>query len=147
MVPGIDPSVAPLRVLGGFNIGGTSTDEALAIVGAGAATDIVGLWGFDSCSLERITLDGDPAEFPIGETVVNRSGLQCLESGALRVLTGTRNGSNIDVTLTTYDLVGSTLVFRITHAGVFPDGDDLLEPYSRFECGSLTLSEPGGMPM
>lgn len=141
VVPGIDPAVSHLKALGGFDIGGGPTQEAFAIVGAGASTALIGIWTLDGCSLQRVTLNGDPSEFPVGATVSNLSALMCLESGALNVSGAVRNGSNFVSFGTDYDLVGTTLVGRPPRQPfTFADTDEAnIEFSSWFECGGMTL--------
>lgn len=141
LVPGIDPAVSPLKALGGFNIGGGPNEEAFAITGAGAATSIIGIWKFDNCALHRVTLDGNPAEFPVGATVVNLSGLMCLEAGALSVTSAVHSGTDYTATRTDYDLVGTSLVARPPFPpSTFPDTDEAhIDFIEGLECGSMVL--------
>lgn len=92
VVPGIDPAVSHLKALGSFDIGGGPTQEAFATVGAGASTDLIGIWTLDGCALQRVTLNGDPdrvpcrghREQPVGLDVPGERSLDCVWCRAQR---------------------------------------------------------------
>ncbi len=141
-VPGVAP-VSALKALGGYNIDANLRDEAFAVVGSGASTAIIGLWTFANCQLTRVTVGSQPAEFPVGATVQNQSGLSCVQGTAIQALKAqlAPSGTMFNVQRMVYDLVGNTLVLGNTPplAALAP-GDPNLAPYSRFACGSLTLN-------
>jgi hypothetical protein len=142
VVAGVDPQTG-LKPLGGFDIGGNQGDEAFAIVGRGASTAIVGLFVFTDCKLIRVTESGRPAEFTVGASALNRSGISCVLGTALQILKGTApsdTGTPFDVVRTTYDLVGSTLRPANTSRATIAAGDPGLASSGALDCGRLSLS-------
>lgn len=137
------PSISGLKAIGGYNIDANLRDEAFAVVGSGAATAIVGLWTFANCQLTRVTVNGQPAEFPVGATVQNLSGLSCVQGTALQALKAqlAPSGTTFNVQRMTYDLVGNTLVLANTPpTTAVPAGDPSLAPFGRLTCGALALN-------
>jgi hypothetical protein len=131
-----------VKALGGFNVD-SGVDEVFASVGSGGYATLVGIWksgGF--CQLTRLTVNGQPATFPVGASVRNRSGLRCVGGTAVQVLeTQSTDGSQYTGTIANYDVVGNTLVHANTSPPqVFAAADPGLRPYGAFTCGSLPLS-------
>jgi Ca2+-binding RTX toxin-like protein len=90
------PTTDLAEAVGGHDVNGDGVDEAFVKVGSGAYTDIVGLYtlyepegwpaiGF-SCGMRAVTFPGVPAEaqFAIGASLMNGSGLACQANGTLR---------------------------------------------------------------
>ena len=141
-VPNVGPGDA-VRAVGGFNIDAGLPDEAIASVGSGGFSTLVGLWkagGF--CQLTRLTVSGNPSTFPVGASVANRVGSRCMAGTALQALeTGSNNGTQHTGTIAYYDVVGTTLVPANTSPPkVVAANDPNLVPYGTFTCGTLKLS-------
>jgi hypothetical protein len=66
-----------MTAIGGATVDGVPVEEAWVKVGSAASTDIIGVLVFQDCVLHRVTLDGAPAEFPIGVTTTAADGLGC----------------------------------------------------------------------
>lgn len=66
-----------MTAIGGASVDGVPFDEAWVKVGSGSSTDIIGMLVFQDCVLHRVTLEGVPAEFPIGVTTTAADGLGC----------------------------------------------------------------------
>lgn len=142
VVPGVD-SVSGLKALGGFNLNDTVADEAFAIVGSGASTTLVGIFAFVNCQLVRVTEMGNAATFTVGASVQRRSGISCVQGGALQVLSAsTPPNASAPYTLVrqTYDVVGSALMSANTSQTILAANDPALAAASKFDCGSLTLN-------
>ncbi len=74
----VDSNMAtPARPIGGHDVDGDGTNEAFVTVGSGASAVLVGLYDVAACGLTRITIDADPAVFPVGATIGSVSGLAC----------------------------------------------------------------------
>lgn len=141
VVAGADAGTG-VKAVGGFNIDENLADEAFAVVGGGASTTIVGLFVFAKCALVRVTEKGVPAGFPVGASVLNRSGVSCVPGTAIQALRGTAppaTGTPFAVVRSTYDLAGTTLVLANTSQASIAAGDPALAPSAAFDCGGLTL--------
>lgn len=66
-----------MTAIGGAEVDGVQPEELWVKVGSGSATDIIGLLVFRDCALQRIHLEGVPAEFPVGATVTAADGVAC----------------------------------------------------------------------
>lgn len=66
-----------MTAIGGATVDGGSGEEAWVKVGSGSATDIIGLLVYRDCTLERVGLDGSPAEFPVGASATAADGVAC----------------------------------------------------------------------
>lgn len=140
-VPNIGTGDA-VKAVGGFNIDEGLGDEIFATVGSGSYATLVGLWkGGGFCQLTRVTVNGQPATFPVGASVSSRSGVRCIPGTAFQVLeTQSTNGTQYTGTIANYDLVGSALVHANTSppqvlAASHPD----LALYGKLTCGGLVL--------
>lgn len=67
----------PMTAIGAATVGGVPQREGWVKVGSGSATDILGLLVFRDCALERVTLEGVPAEFPVGVSATAADGVAC----------------------------------------------------------------------
>ena len=74
VVSGPGPS---MTAVGGATVNNDLRQEAWIKVGSGASTDILSLFVFRQCALQRIRLNGTPAVFPIGASLTHADGLQC----------------------------------------------------------------------
>lgn len=131
-----------VKAVGGFNIDEGTGDEIFATVGSGSYATLVGLWkGGGFCQLTRVTVNGQPATFPVGASVSNRSGVRCIPGTALQVFeTQSTNGTHYTGTIANYDLVGNALVHANTSppqvlAASHPD----LGLYGKLTCGGLVV--------
>lgn len=142
IVPGIDP-VSGMKAVGGFNLNDTVAEEAFAVVGSGASTTLVGIFVFANCSLVRVTENGNPASFAVGASVLNRSGISCVQGGALQTLSATappNTGTPFTVARQTWDVVGTALVFVKVTQSTIASNDPALAASAKFDCGGLSLS-------
>jgi hypothetical protein len=136
-VEGTD-ELTEVRPIGGHDINEDGVPEAFVSVGAGAATQLVGLFGVDGCALFRIKLGAAGAVFPIGATVANVSGLSCQGSGDLdRVFASTTDGTNYEGGSEPYRLDGDRLVPGTADAASFTAEE--AGSLARLDCGSLSL--------
>jgi len=137
-------SATPAIAIGGYDVDGDGSDEAFVTVGSGADTRNVGLYDFDkaACTLDRVlSPNGQPAVFPVGMTVGQLSGLECVVSGPTRGLVRTSGGSS-DGNLyhgqsEFLSLAGHQLISVTTEASDF-QGPTVTAAAS-FTCDGLTL--------
>jgi hypothetical protein len=142
VVSGVQPQTG-LKPVGGFDIGGNKGDEAFAVVGSGASTDILGLFVFSGCTLIRVTAGGTPAELTVGASALNRSGVSCVLGTALQTLKATApsdTGTPFAVVRSTYDLVGSVLRLANMSQATIAASDPGLTSSATLDCGRLSLS-------
>lgn len=127
-----------VRPIGGHDLNDDGVPEIFVSVGAGAATQLVGLFGVDGCALHRINLGGTAAVFPIGATVANVSGITCEGAGDLdRVFASTNDGTNYEGGSEPFSLVGDALVAGVAEAASLTAEE--AGSLARLDCGSLTL--------
>jgi hypothetical protein len=130
--------VAPARPIGGHDLDGDGTDEAFVTVGSGAATILVGLYDVAGCSLTRVTIDTEPAVFPIGATVMNVSGLACNVVGDLDRLFAQRvDEDEFEGGFAPFTLSGSVLTPGFGDGAGFSEAE--AAALATLDCGTLTL--------
>lgn len=78
---GVDDDVVagagPMTAIGAATVNNDPVDEAWVKVSSGSGTDVVGLFAFHNCNLQRVNLNNAPAAFAIGSTVTADDGLSC----------------------------------------------------------------------
>lgn len=147
----LDLSVVPggvIRPIGGADVDGdATTDEIFTVVGAGAAVLIVAVHTVVGCELAQATIGGAPVGFPIGGSVANIGGLQCLDTDDNGVVNTVVAWSGVAadagdgeflVDGVEYELRGTEL----TQVGTRQLRADLGEAdfvYSQLSCGAVTL--------
>ena len=73
--------VGPVEPLGAADIDSDNdATELLTVVGAGASTMLVAIHARQGCDLAQATLDDFPITFPIGGSIGNTAGLQCIDA-------------------------------------------------------------------
>lgn len=141
--PLIEDQTAGASAIGGFDIDGDRLDEAFVKVGQGASAAVVGLFTIVDCTLREVTLAGvGPAQFPVGASVGNQSGLAC-RGDALHVLSGqSDDGTTIHWTDQAYTLDGASLVAGATTSGTYrsPADDDEIRALGSLACGPLDVT-------
>lgn len=133
----VDP-VAPARPIGGFDVDGDGAEEVFITVGAGASTVLVGLYDVGDCFATRVTLEGQPAVFPIGASVGAVSGLSCPEVDFIEEDSASYVAEDeYEAGFAPYRLDGAVLTaFPGDGAGVTADEAFAL---AILDCGDLTL--------
>ena len=96
----IDPNAAGIPIGGADVDGDGSTDEVFVAVGAGASAVIVAIYTLVGCDMMQATNGGAPIGFPIGGSVQNLGGLQCIDTD--------RNGVNNTIVAWLATAVGDT---------------------------------------
>ncbi|MEM7287311.1 MAG: hypothetical protein AAF480_13245, partial [Actinomycetota bacterium] len=76
----VDPNAAGAPIGGADVDGDGATDEVFVAVGSGASTVIVAIYALVGCDLVQATNGGAPIGFPIGGSVQNLGGLQCVDT-------------------------------------------------------------------
>lgn len=123
---GVDDDVVagagPMTAIGATTVNNDPVDEAWVKVSSGSGTDVVGMYAFHNCNLQRVKLNNAPAAFAIGSTVTADDGLSCFgfnvgvqvfstTSGDGVTYTGTSKLYTLNLTSGTPKLVlGSTAV-------------------------------------
>ena len=106
------PSAAAdsVRVRSAIDIDADGTDELWVQVGTGASVDIVGLYDLDGCDIEPVLIEGVPAQFSVGGTVLLLQGLACGESDVTHLGATSEDGVTYAALDLTYELEGGSLV-------------------------------------
>jgi hypothetical protein len=135
--------VGGMEMIGAADVDSDGKEEIFVQTGSGASTAIIGLFTVQGgCDIERITLDGNPAEFPVGATVGNISGLQCSnvpEARSIIAFSGTSaDGQTYAVTNSELELSGTTLTEVASGTGQAGYGDELHTAASTFHCDDTT---------
>jgi len=132
-------SAQGVKAVGGTALDVTPGQAAFAVVGQGAGGPNVGLFVLQACKLQRVTLAGQPAEFPVGTSAGGRTGVACQVPGLVVYQATTDDGRFYQGSTVTYLLVG-TLLDEVHRARFTLGADDpALTPYGRLTCGTLAL--------
>jgi len=84
----LDSSMGP-DVLTGANVGPLggadadgdgASDELFIVIGAGASSTIVGIYNRVGCEIAPVTLNGSRVGFPVGGSIGNIGGLECIDA-------------------------------------------------------------------
>lgn len=127
-----DDPVASGDVLGRRDLDGDGVDELFVAAGAGAATDIVAVFRLDGCEAVQVTAGGAPAEFAVGATVRNVSGLHASDNG-VTVYSGTSTDAEaFEVTWRTLYYEDGELTEIGSERGTAQAGDELYTLASTF---------------
>lgn len=119
-------------VFGRRDLDADGVDELFVKTGSGASTDIIGVFRVQGCEAVQVTMDGYPAEFPVGAAVLHIDGLQA-SSDTLVVYSGTSaDGQAFDVTWRRLRLDGSSLTVIGSNSSTAQLGDDLSRLASTF---------------
>jgi hypothetical protein len=129
-----------VRAIGGARLDVGPAEAAFAVVGANAAGVNLGLFVLRSCKVERVTLAGNPAEFPVRASAGARSGLGCQVPGLVAYEATTTDGRFYQARTVSYLLVGGILDEAHRATSTLGADDPALKPYSAFSCGTLRLS-------
>lgn len=128
-----------VKALGGARLDVGPSEAALAVVGTNAAGVNIGLFVVRSCKMERVTVGGTPAEFPVRASVGARAGLACQAAGLVTYSATSTDGQTYQASTVSYLLLG-TLLDEV-HRNLSPLGatDPALVQYGAFSCGTLKL--------
>lgn len=122
------------RVVAVRDLDDDGTDELFVQVGTGAAVVIVGLFAVDGCDIEPILLDGSPATFAIGGTVLLLQGLACGASDVTHLGATSDDGATYATLDLTYELEDGQLVRVGDETGTLTADDPALASYSDVAC-------------
>ena len=128
-----------VKAVGGARLDVGPAEAAFAVVGRGGAGTNFGLFVLRQCKLERVTLAGKPAEFPIGSGANSRSGLACQVPGLVAYTAATGDGRFYQASTISYLLVGVILDEAHRATSTIGADDPALAPYGAFSCGQLRL--------
>ncbi|MDQ3897277.1 MAG: hypothetical protein M3326_08580, partial [Actinomycetota bacterium] len=132
-------SAEGVRAVGGAHLDVGPSEAAFAVVGRGAAGDNLGLFVLRACRLERVTLAGRPAEFPVGTGAGARSGLACQVPGLVAYQATSTDGRFFQASSVGYLLVGVILDEANRSTATIGADDAALGRYGAFSCGPLRL--------
>ena len=148
-----DTTVTPqgpvaVKAIGPANLG-PAAQVALATVGSGASTTIVGLYFVKSCKLQPVVNESSAASFPVGASVGSQSGLECADYGndgtpnLLWHRATSTDGMTYRATTTIYAFSGESIA-TVPPGVVGPinivANDPQFRKYSTLTCGGLSLS-------
>jgi len=126
--PAGEPPVATI------DLDGDGVEERWVRAGRGAAVDIVELRRVEGCDEVPVTVDGTPAQFAVGGSVLLLQGVRC-EDGIVVHLGATSEDGERYVTLDLrYELRGGELVRVGDRSGELTSSDPELADYSSFDC-------------
>jgi hypothetical protein len=128
-----------VKAVGGYRLDVGPAEAAFAVVGRGPDGVNLGLFVLRGCRLERVTLEGVPAAFPVGSAAATRNGLACQAPGLVAYQATSTGGGLFRGTAIGYLLVGVILdeANRSTST-LGAEGTDLAR-YASFSCGALSL--------
>lgn len=128
-----------VKAIGGAQVDVGTAQVAFAAVASNPAGVNVGLFVLRSCRIERVTLGGQPAEFPVRTSAGARAGLACQVPGLVAYEATSTDGRFYQARTVSYLLVGGIVdeVHRATSTLGADDPD--LAPYGAFTCGPLKL--------
>jgi hypothetical protein len=128
-----------VKAVGGALLDVGPSQAAFVQVGTNAAGVNVGLFVLRQCRLERVTLGGQPADFPVRTSAGARSGLACQVPGLVAYEATSTDGRFYQARTVSYLLLGG-IVDEVHRATSMLGADDpALAPYGTFTCGSLKL--------
>ena len=128
-----------VKAVGGARLDVGPDDAAFAVVGRGPAGVNLGLFVLRSCRLERVTVAGRPAEFPVGTAGAARSGVACQVPGLVAFQAASTDGRLYQASSVAYLLVGTFLDEANRSTSTLGADDPGLATYGRFSCGTLRL--------
>lgn len=135
-----------MTAIGGATVDGIPPEEAWVKVGSGSATDIIGLLVYRDCTLERVQLDGVPAEFPVGVTATAADGVACFgfDTGIEVFTTTSSDGvtytGNSNLYTISYGTTPASLVLGSTAAQSQTTADGASwDQLHTFNCDSLSV--------
>ena len=128
-----------VKAVGGYRLDVGPSEAAFAVVGGGPAGVNLGLFVLRGCRLERVTLDGAPAELPVGSAPTGRSGLACQAPGLVAFHAPATDGPFVQGSSVAYLLVGEVLDEANRSTATLGAEDPQLGRYGTFTCGALSL--------
>ena len=128
-----------VRAIGGTVLDVGPAEAGFAVVGRGPVGDHLGLFVLRACRLERVTLAGRPAEFPVGTSATSRAGLACQVPGLVAYQATSSDGRFYRASSVGYLLVGVILDEANRSTSTLGADDADLARYGTFSCGPLRL--------
>jgi len=128
-----------VRALGGARLDTGASETALAVVGSDEAGADVGLFVVRSCRLERVTVAGAPARFPVRTSGGARAGLACQPPGLVAYQATTTDGRFFQASSVAYLLVGGALDEANRSTSTIGADDAVFPRYGAFSCAGLRL--------
>ena len=130
------------RAVGGFPMG-DGGNVALAVVGNGATTQLVGLFAFRDCTIVPVTgPEGGSAEFSVGGSVGEGHGLECKDGELVEMTARSRDGRTYTSEQVVYALDETSLREVRRAEGTTLDNrtaEPLVRLHYQLTCGTLGL--------
>ena len=117
------------------DLDGDGVDERWVPAGRGASVEILALEHVDGCTTEPVTVDGVPAEFAVGGTVLLLQGVRCDDGQVVHLGATSEDGETYTTLDIVYELRGGELVRVDDRTGTLSASDPDLQAYSSFDCG------------
>ena len=121
-------------VVATVDLDGDGIDERWVPAGQGASVDILRLERLDACASVPVTLDGFPAEFAIGGTVLLLQGVRCEDGLVVHLGATSDDGVSYDTLDLLYELRDGELIRVDDRTGNLDAEDPVLQDYSSFTC-------------
>lgn len=127
-------SPPPGEVVAAVDLDGDGVDERFVDAGSGASVDIVRLERLDGCDAVPVLLEGFPAEFAVGGTVLLLQGVRCEDATVVHLGAMSEDGETYTTLDVRYDLRDGELVRVGDRTGTRTADDPALRDYSSLEC-------------
>jgi len=136
------------RPIDGTDINSDGRDEFFATVGAGASSQIIGLFDVPGCFIRRVSINGFDAAFIVNGGLNFTSGIGCSDTNGdglndvLLTFDGQRIGSSSDFSVDTigYSLASGQLTQVSAVNQVINVADPQFSNIGRLVCGPVTWS-------
>lgn len=116
------------------DLDGDGVEERWVPAGRGASVDIVRLERVEGCEAVAVTVDGSPAEFAVGGTVLLLQGVRCEGEVVVHLGATSDDGETYATLDLLYELRDGALVRIGDRSGELPASSPELADYSSFAC-------------
>jgi hypothetical protein len=121
-------------VVATVDLDGDGVDERWVPAGRGASVDIVRLEQLDGCTPVPVTVEGSPAEFAVGGTVLLLQGIRCEDGLVVHLGATSDDGVTYAALDLLYELRNGELVRVDDRTATIAADDPVLRDYSSFTC-------------
>ena len=121
-------------VVGTVDLDDDGVEERWVPAGRGASVDIIRLERIDGCASVPVTIEGSPAEFAVGGTVLLLQGIRCEDGLVVHLGATSDDGTTYAATDLLYELRDGELVRVGDRTATIAGDDPALRDYSSFTC-------------